>query len=267
MAILKGPLQFTGSVGGFRSYKDGDTGKQVLSTKRTGDKKAFKKSKKSKNVKLVNTEFIALSIWTKLIRIETIDLAYLKKGRLNGKLVSIAKRIQLMDPSGDMGRKRIISSKFNFPLVGFNWNNAHPFDIVCNVDPEISITNDRRKVTIAMNNFKPFKKFHWTESVRYYRVYLNIFELPDIEWDKEHRKYAPVYPSNELGNETTVSEWLSANPEIIDFQIAAAFGEKYLPKEKALVVVSMGFEFASAIEHGTPFVVKDHGTAAIVGCF
>jgi hypothetical protein len=267
MAIIRGPIKFTGSLGGMQGYFDKESGEFIVATKRESNKKAYDNCDSIPRVKENNNEFVALNIWTKLIRKGTGELVYLKNGKHNGNLVAIGKRIQLMDQTGLRGLRNIISSKFNYPLIGYNWNREHPFNIACNVEPVVSITDDRRVVTLTMNDFKSFQKFKWTEEVRYYRVYLNIFTLPDVEWDEGHRQYFPVYPSKEMGDETSVSNWMSVSTDYIDFQISASFDENSLPKEKTTVMVSMGFEFASAFQYGSPYIVKGNGTAAIVGCF
>jgi hypothetical protein len=267
MAILEGPFQFDGSLGNFRSYWDKKKKKWTLSTKRRCNKKAFRNCDRLPRVKENNNEWIALNIWTKLIRQGTSELYYLKNGRHNGNLVAIGKRIQLMDQNGLRGLRNVSSSIFNYPLIGFNWNDEHPFSLACDVKPVVSITDDRRVVTIMMNNFKSFKKFKWTEDVGYYRVYLSLFELPDVEWNEGYRQYFPVYSTTTLNEVLSVSDWIPVRSIPIDFQISADFGENWLPREKSTVLVSMGFEFASDMQHNTPYVVKGNGTAAIVGCF
>jgi hypothetical protein len=96
---------------------------------------------------------------------------------------------------------------------------------------------------------------------------LNIFELPDVEWNVKDRRFWPVYPSTSLGNKTTVSERMRIITDPIDFEISAAFNANCLSKEKTTVVVTLGFEFANGIQYNTPYVVTDHGTCAILGCF
>lgn len=266
MAIVNGPFQFDGSAGGFRSYWDKDLKRRVLSTKRTWNKKAIKDNPELWRVNAMNEEFKGCNLLSKIIRQKTEDLSYLKNGRITGKLVKIAKRIQEINGAIDYGTRKIESSKFNAPLIGFCMNNAHPFKDVFQVVPEISITDDRRLVMLKLNNFTSHLKFKWPERVFYYRVYLTIFELPDIVWDKIGERYISVYPANSLGHKTTVSEWIGVSTDAIDFQIMAAFDETHLPREKTTVIVAMGLEFASDIQHNTPFVVRDHGTMSIVAC-
>jgi hypothetical protein len=194
-------------------------------------------------------------------------MSYLKNGRINGKLVSIAKRLQQMDPDGNYGYRGIESSKFNYPLTGFSMNNAHPFKEVFQVEPEIAITEDRSEVTLSLNNFISYKKFFWSERIFNYRIYLTLFELPDIEWKESWKQFYPVHPPLSLANVTTVSEWMSATTEPIDFQITATFKQDELPREKTTILVAMGLEFASCMQYNTPYVVKDHGTMAIMRCF
>ena len=89
MARFKGPIQFTGSLGNLRSYWDEDSGQQIISLKRGPNPENYKNDR----VEELKQEFTALNIWAKLIRTKTLDLIYLKKGRLNGKLVKIAKQM------------------------------------------------------------------------------------------------------------------------------------------------------------------------------
>ena len=263
MAKIKPPFIINGSFGNFRAYHDGDTGEEILSTKRRKNPKNYKNAM----VEMLNREFTALIIWAKIIRLSTLDLIYLKKGRLIGKLISIAKRIQLMDALGEGGFRKIESSKFNYPLIGFCMNNAHPFWNVCNMEPEILISEDRSTVTFKLTDFISFGKFKWSEGIQYYRIYIVIFELPDVEWSEKDKKYLPVYPFETLGRKTVVSEWIQVGTDPRNIVIPVAFDANHQPREKTTVMVSAGLEFASEIQYDTPYVVKDHGTCAILGCF
>jgi hypothetical protein len=260
MATFKGPFSFNGSVGGFRSYWDNDAQKQILSS----GKRATKSTGRTIDL---NREFKAVTSWSKFIRRATIDLAYLKKGRLVGLLNKVAKQIQVMDHESEYGYRNIQSSRFNYPLKGFSFNKKHPLKDVLPVEPEVTISEDRRVVTLKLNEFRSEKRFIWPEKVGYFRIFHVIFTLPDIEWHLLNRAYEPAYPKQEMGRVTVVSEWIKTSVDPIDYQMSIAFPENQLPKEKSAVVVVMGFEFAYAMDHNTPYVVKDHGTSGVIGCF
>ena len=238
MARISGPFKINGSFGNIRVYEDGDTHEQILSEKRRMNSKNHHNAKLSR----LNREFKALNIWAKLIRWVTLDLIYLKKGRLNGKLVSIAKKIQAMDVIGVEGFRKIESSKFNLPLSGFCMNNAHPFWDVCNIEPEILISEDRGSLTFKLMNFVSVGKFKWSEHIMYYRIYIVISELPDIEWNVMDKAYLPVYSYDTLGRKTVVSEWILVGTAPKNILIPVAFDENHLPREKTTVMVSVGFE-------------------------
>ena len=215
----------------------------------------------------LNREFKAVTYWSKYIRVATIDLIYLKKGRLVGFLNKVAKQIQVMDHECEYGYRRNQSSRFNYPLKGFSFNKKHPLKDVLPIEPELSITEDRREVTLKLTDFRSNARFRWLEKVGYYRVFLLIFALLDIEWNELHQGYEPVYPIQEMDQLTVVSEWIKTSVDPIDFQKSVAFPENQLPKEKSAVVVVMGLEFANDMDYNTPYFVKDHGTAGIIGCF
>ena len=263
MARFVGPFKFSGNVGGFRGYWDKDLKEWVVATKK---QKNPNHNKNSPRALENNEEFTGVTMWSKLIRRMTVDVVYLKKGRRVGDLNAIGKKIQLMDQTGNRGNRQIESSKYNFPLIGFSFNKENPFSSVFTGVPELTITEDRREVTLKMPDFISNSKFKWPESVSYFRLFLEIFELPDLVWDEDRKKYNPFYFTMPKGKAVTVSDWMPVIPEPIDFQQSVAFNEERLPAEKSAVVVVMGLEFASGMDWGTPYVVKGHGTAAIVAC-
>ena len=263
MARFVGPFKFNGNVGGFRGYWDKDLKEWVVATKK---QKNPNHNKNSPRALENNEEFTGVTMWSKVIRRMTDEVVYLKKGRRVGELNAIGKKIQLMDPIGTRGTRQIESSKYNFPLIGFSFNKEYPFSSVFTGVPELSITEDRREVTLKLNNFISDSKFKWPETVRYFRVFLEIFELPDLAWNEDYGEYDPFYFTMSKGKAVTVSDWMHVITDPIDFQQSVAFKENEMPREKSAVVVVMGLEFASGMDWGTPYVVKGHGTAAVVAC-
>ncbi len=267
MASIKGPIQFTGRLGDIRSYYDKDLKKQILSTKGGINKNIIKNNPKLWRTKAMNKEWIACGIWARIIRNGTGDLSDLKNGRNNGKLIGIAKRIQKMSQNDGYGTRKIESSKFNYLLKGFSMNNAHPFKEVFFENPTLSITDDRRTVTLELKHFTPSGKFSWPEHISHFRIYLSICEVPDIVWSERYRCYLPIYSEGYLSAVTTVSDWMNMSSENIDFQLTASFEDGHQPKEKTLIIAAMGVEFASVIQHYTALIVKGHGSMAILECF
>lgn len=267
MATSKGPIQFSGSLGGIRGYYDRDLKKWIYTNKGGACKPLIKNNPAFVKTRAMNQEWQGCNVWSKLVRYGTEELKNLKQGRNNCNLLKIAKQIQCMNSEDEYGKRRIQSSKFNFPLIGFSMSNAHPFRNVFFEHPELSITDDRREVTIRLNDFVSLNKFSWPESLSYYRIFLTIFELPDVEWDELQRKYVYFYNKDTLGGETTYSDWMEVSRIKIDLQLTATFKETELPREKTTVLVAMGLEFATAMQHGIPYLVKDNGTMAVIGCF
>ncbi|NWJ51623.1 MAG: hypothetical protein HXX14_12230 [Bacteroidetes bacterium] len=267
MAQSKGPIRFKGSLGDIRSYYDSDLKKWIYSTKGGANKELIKNSPAFARTRELNEEWKGNSIWAKIIRKGTDGLSQLKQGRNNCYLLMIAEKIQVMNHEDERGNRRIESSKFNYPLIGFSFSKKHPFNNVFFGEPELSITDDRSEVTLALNNFISKNKFSWPEHIGNYRIYLNISVVPDVIWNENRGIYETVYtPFNPMGT-TKVSEWMSINTEPVDISVIAKFPFDFKPKEKSIVIATMGIEFASAIEYGCPYVVKDRGTTAILGCF
>ena len=264
MGTFKGPLDFNGSVGGFNGYYDRDAKKKVIREKKGKNKNNNKHAPRALDQ---NREFKAMCIFSKFIRRATLDIESLKNGRLAGYLNRIAKTIQLLDDDGILGYRTILSSEYTYPLKGFCFNNAHPFKEVFQVAPEISISEDRREVTLKLTNFKSKSKFNWPEKVGHYRIYMLNFALKDVAWDPDRNAYDPTYTSQRLVKSFVISNWFSVESVARDIQLAATFREELQIPENSSIVTVMGLEFASAYDNDLYYVVKDHGTAYIAEVF
>jgi hypothetical protein len=267
MATSEGPIRFSGSLGGIKSHYDKDLKKWIYSTKGGANKNLIHNNKAFARTRELNEEWKGCNIWSKSIRLATENLRHLKQGRSNYKLLKIAKRIQVMNWEDIRGHRRIESSKFNHPLIGFSMSNAHPFSEVFFGNPVLSITDDRREVMLELKNFIAYGKFSWPERIRYYRMYLTISEIPDVVWNEELRQFSKIYPAISNTGVTTVSEWMPIDTTAVDLRLVTMFPEGLIPREQSTVIAAMGIEFASEMQYATFFVVKDNGTMAIVGCF
>jgi hypothetical protein len=267
MATLDSAIKMTGKIGGVVIRYIKSTGKYVASEYSKPSKAVFENSKTNLGTKRGNEELKARSIWSKLVRFATDDLSHLKQGQNNCYLVKIASQIQNLNTTDIVGQRSVKSSAFNFPLLGYSMNKVHPFSTVFHGDPIVSISNDRREVTLVLDNFTSWKKFLWTERVFYYRIYLSISEIPDIVWNKIDGCFDPVCSKTQRNRKTVVSEWMPVDTDPIDFKLVASFAEDYQLRDQTMVMASMGVEFASSILYDTYCIVPGNGTMAIVGCF
>lgn len=267
MAIVVSAIKMTGKIGGVVIRYIKSTGKYVASEYSGPTKSAFKNCKTNLGTKRGNEELKARSKWAKLVRFATDDLSHLKQGQNNCYLVQIASQIQNLNKRDNSGKRGVISSEFNYPLLGYTMNKVNPFNGVFRGDPIVSISNDRREVTLALNNFTSWKKFFWPERVSYYRIYLSISEIPDVIWNESENCFDPVCLGTYRSRTTVVSEWMPETINPIDFKLMASFDEDYQLRDQTMVMASMGVEFASSILYGTYCIVPGNGTMAIVGCF
>jgi hypothetical protein len=266
MGRSKSLIRFTGSIGEIRSYYDSDIKDWVYSTKGGANKELIKNNKAFARTRELNVEWKGNAKWAKAVRIATNGLNNLKQGRNNCNLLKIGKKIQTMDYESDRGVRRIESSRFNYPLSGFSMSKKHPFSEVFYGSYELSVTDDRNEVTLALNNFISRTAFSWPETIRDYRVYFSISVVPDYEWHEPVRAYEPVYFPFSDEAKTIISEWQLVSYTPTDIQMSLKFDDGFIPQERSIVIVALGFEFATMIENGSPYIVKDHGSMAIIGC-
>lgn len=267
MAEIIGTIRLKGSVGNIRTYYDRTLKKWISSTKGGANKDLIKNNPTFARTRELNQEWKGCVVWAKFVRFGVDSLSHLMQGRNNCYLMRIAEKIKILDFESERGFRKITSSKHKSLLVGYCFSKLHPFKEVFFDEPELTITDDRNEVTLTLNDFLSHKKFSWPETISLFRIYLNIFLLPDLEWCDSIKQYIPVYQTFARKEITSVSNWMSMNSDLTDIRIAAKFENDFVPDDRSIVVVTMGLEFASTMLNGSPYIVKDCGTTMVLGCF
>ena len=267
MAEAIGPFRVKGSMGNIRTYYDRTLKKWISSTKGGANKNLIYNNPSFELTRDLNREWKGCAVWSKIVREGVDPINHLMQGRNNCYLMKIAEKIKILDFESEFGFRKITTSKHKSPLVGYCFSNLHPFKEVFLDEPELTLTDDRSEVTLALNNFLSQKRFSWPEKNNYYRIYLNISLVPDLEWSASEKNYKPVYQPFDPMATASVSNWMRMNTVLTDIRMVAKFENDFVPDDRSIVVVSMGLEFASTMLNGTPYIVKDCGTTVVLGCF
>ncbi len=267
MAEAIGPFRVKGSMGNIRTYYDRTLKKWISSTKGGANKNLIYNNPRFALTRDLNQEWKGCAVWAKIVRKGVKPINHLMQGRNNCYLMKVAEKIKILDFESERGFRKITTSKHKSLLVGYCFSKLHPFSEVFLDEPELSITDDRNEVTLALNNFLSHYRFSWPEKISYYRIYLNISLVPDLEWSASEKNYIPVYQPFLYMATTSVGNWMYMNTVLNDIRMVVKFDNDFVPDDRSTVVVTMGLEFASEMINGTPYIVKDCGTTMVLGCF
>jgi hypothetical protein len=265
MGELKGPILFTGSIGGIRVYYDKSLKKYIVSTKGGSTKEIIENNPNMARQRENMSEFKACTKWASRLRKALDSIGHLHEGYYFSYLVAMVKLIQKQDEEGLKGHRSVESSKYPWLLKSFNL--LHPFDQVFAHQYEVLFSDDKRTVTLKLMGFRSFSQINWPSGFESYRIALVIAQQPDWIWDEQNGLYKPTVDKLETVSVTTFSAWKprSTNPE--DIILIATFAKPALQVPGTTVVVAMGIEVSPYQLNSSIANATGVGTMKIVECF
>ena len=244
MGTLKGPIQFTGSIGGIRCYYDKALKRWIISTKGGQSKELIKKSPKLKLQRENMNEFKVCSKCASQLQMSLINLCHLHKGYYFPKIVKLGKTINKHDTISGHGIRSLESSKASRLLLDINFNAYHPFNEVLTLPSTVMFSEDKKTVTLKLLGL--ISKYHikWFESYASFRITMVIAQVSDYVWDKKGRRYEPVIKDATQLSETAYSDWLATGLVPQDVILEASFAKPAFQIPGTTVIVAMGIEFS-----------------------
>jgi len=267
MATLKGPILFTGSIGGIRCYYDKALKRWILSTKGGQSRELVLKSPALKRQRENMNEFKVCSHWASQLQRSLGSIEHLHKGYYFPKIVKLGETINKHDVANEHGFRSVESSKASRLLTGINFNSFHPFDEVFSFPYAVLFSEDKKTVTLNLLGFISKTHIKWFESYASFRITLAIAQQPDWVWNEVKKMYKPVIENAGLLSESVYSKWLSPGTVSQDIILKASFAEPALQIPGTTVVVAMGIEFSKTKVSPTTTDTYGTGTMKILECF
>ena len=266
MGKLKGPILFTGSVGGIRCYYDKALKRWIISTKGGQSKELIMKNPAFALQRENMNEFKVCSKWASQLQISLINLSHLHKGYYFPKIVKLGKTINKHDTINEHGLRSLESSKAPRLLLDINFNTYHPFNEVLTLPSAVMFSEDKKTVTLKLLGL--ISKYHikWFESYASFRITMVIAQVSDYVWNKKGRMYKPVIENAVMRSETAYSKWLKSGTDPQDVILEASFEEPAFQIPGTTVIVAMGIEF-SKTKVAPDADTTGEGTMKIVECF
>ena len=267
MGTLKGPILFTGSVGGIRCYYDKALKRWIISTKGGQSKELIKNNPTFARQRENMNEFKVSSYWASQLQRSLSSIVHLHKGYYFPKIVKLGETINKHDIINAHGLRSLESSKDSRLLLGINFNSFHPFDEVFSFPYKVLFSEDKKTITLKLLGLISKTHINWFESYASYRITLAIAQVSDYVWNKKDRRYKPVIEHAVKLSETSYSEWLAPGTDPQDVILEASFAEPALQIPGTTVIVAMGIEFSKTKVSPNTTGTTGEGTMKILECF
>ena len=267
MARHKGPLNFDGSLGNFRSYYDPSTGKQIDGETGGPTSEEFWANPNYGPAQRRAIEMGGRSKWASLLKLGLFDIRHLMHSRAFNNIVAAGRPIQALDEIEDIGIRGIAANKDPGGLLEIDFNEKLPFASVIREIYQISFSADNKTVTLTIPNFVPTRDIRRVTKYVSVRFFLNISQVSEVVWNPVTKIYVPVVSDLELISKCTTGEWIAKTNATGEVILEATFDEPAFSVPGTTVLVSMGIEFAVSMKQGQYSTLPQSGTMAIVGYF
>ena len=265
MSIIKGPLEFTGSLGNMRSYYDPSLGKQILSRIGGPTREQFLNDPNYARQRQVSSELIGRSLWASQVKQGLSDLKHLMHPRCFNLITAGGKLIQQRDNTSPNGQLAIVVKNNPGILTGIDFNKLCPFSKVIGNIYEIILQPDKETVTFSIPGFISSRDVNWVSRFFAVKFSLVIAQISDVVWNPDIDGYAKVVPNLEVFTRSTTGNWIVRNNEPGDVNLTVTFDEPTLTIPGTTVIAALGVEFSVPANNGQPAVLYQNGSLAIVG--
>lgn len=267
MSIIRGPFDFTGSLGNMRCYDDPSIGKRILSRKGGPTRVQFLNDPAYARQRQVSNEFGGCSIWASQVRQGLSDVSHLMYSRCFAQIKKAGDDLLSRDVNGQQGFRSLIVNSNPSALTGIDFNKRFPFSNVISEIYQISFLPDQKTVTLNIPGFIPSRDARWVEQYYAVRFYLVIAQIADLVWNPMTGAYERVAENLNVFTRSTTGEWIVRSSLPTDVSLTASLGEPAFGGPGRSVIVGVGVEFSLSAINNQPTFSPHCGSVAIVRCY
>ena len=264
MSKIKSPIKFIGSVGNTRCYYDPATDQYIMAGKGGYTKEQFETLKSLQQNRENASEFGASSYWASLLYDSLSGLKHLMHSRCFNNITSKGKFILRQDFTSLHGFRMLAVSKEPQALTGIDFNERHPLRTVIRESYSISLSEDKKTVTLSIPDFVTARDAWWGNKYYAVRLYVVVAQTADMVYNPVTEKWEPVVADLELISRKVVSGWMFYNSVSNDVNLSVSLDDPAFSLPGTAVVVAMGVEFSLSAINGEPFPEPHAGSMAIV---
>ena len=268
MAIIKGPIQLEGGVGGMSFYTRRGSDKIIVRTKGGPSKQAIKNSPGFENLRLNQKEWKGCTAFASRLRFAFGGLHRVADYNLTPALNAFAKNLQKTDENSEKGKRNILFSSYRNSLNGFNFNRNYLFNSVLRVSPVAVINRENVSASISLPRINTEIDVLNVQRLPYFRLVASLGAVSDMLYDELTNTYNPANEQMHGINATYIGEWLPAENILPEQTIEVSMNENFRMAltEDITLIVSMAVEFGKVGFTGAPQEVKYAGSGKVLVC-
>ena len=268
MAIIKGAIQMEGSIRGVSFYTLPGSDKVIMRTKGGPSKRRMKVGKEFETVRKHQSEWAACVLFSRGLQYAMGENYRLADYNVSPVWNGIGKKLINLDEESTLGERHLRLSVYREALAGFSLNKNFAFNAVMQATPTFEVNKEQRSATVCFPQINTTNDLLNVQKLPYFRLVVALGLVSDIQFNPENNrsKYAPELDDANGMNQSTVTEWFSANDLIPAQEIRVAFDEVMLRvrAEHETVILTVGVEFGTTAFGGKIEGVKRAGCARIM---
>lgn len=266
MAIIKGPIQMTGSVRGISFYTRRGSDKVIMRTKGGVSKEKMAIGPQYESLRKNQKEWGGCSKFGSMTRYAFGGLHRLADYNLTSVLNGMGKNLMKLDTESELGKRRLELSKHKQALEGFNFNRNYPFNSVLRVGVNCDINRETLQTTVSIPRINTAIDIQNIQRLPYFRLIVVLGTIADWYFDEKEQAYVPTVLNLNGVSQVCAGVWCPTQGVIAEqiITVQMAENEQALLTDEVSVLVSMGIEFGTVGITGEPVEVKYAGCGKVI---
>lgn len=266
MAIVKGPIQFSGSISNVSFYTRRGSDKVIARSKGGATKEKIKSSANFEGFRLQQNEWKGCTAFASSLRYTFGGLYRLADYNLTPVLNGLAKNLQKTDTENPNGQRSICLSHLRYTLDNFNFNRQYPFNTVFRLMVSSAIDRSEASGTVHIPRIIALNDILNIQKLPYFRLIVSLGVMSDVKWDAAASEFRAATPDIHGISEVWTGEWCHTesvtDEQTIKLQLTD--NDRAHFDDNASLILSMGIEFGKPGFTGETLPVKYAGCGRVL---
>jgi hypothetical protein len=266
MAIVKGPIQLSGSLSNISFYTRRGSDQIIARTKggASGDK--IKKLPQYEGMRLQQKEWSGVTKLASAVRYTFGGLHRLADYNLTSVLNGLVNKMQKADTTSEKGKRPVRLSLFRQALSGFNFNRNYPFNSVLRVSLNAELNREMLSASVVFPRINTDIDLLNVQRLPFFRLIVAVGTASDMMFNENMKDYLPVVEGLQGTSVVTTGEWHSANTIVDEHTLTAQMSEAQIARltDDVTVLLSVAVEFGMVGFTGAPQEVKYAGSGKVL---
>lgn len=262
MAILKGVITFTGSLGDLSAYELKPIGKIVVRKKGGPSREQVKKGDNFTLTRKYNAEWTACIEAAKQINRSLCFIKHVSDYNYTGTLNGLCKSIQKEDNSNPLGQRHVLVSRHYHKLEGFSLNRENSFESLVKHPLQYSIDKPSGTALVQVPEIVPDISLYNPRPQPLYRLVFILGTVADMVYSTESNKYERA-TDKPISPVVVTTPWHGHKETMTAVTISIALTNYEEHSLQSLMLVA-GIEFGSPVSQADIRPVKYAGAAKVL---